>query len=33
MSNVKRLRQRNTALNLNWGTNCIPVEMIAVGGM
>lgn len=33
MSHVKCLRQRNTALNLNWGTICIPVEMITVGGM
>lgn len=33
MSHVKYLRQRNTVLNLNWGTICTRVEMITVGGM
>ena len=29
---IKRLRQRDAALNFNWGTICTPVEMIAADG-
>ena len=29
---VKRLRQRDEQLNLNWGTICTPLEMIAADG-
>ena len=29
---IKRLRQRDAALNFNWGTICAPVEMIAADG-
>jgi hypothetical protein len=29
---IKRLRQRDPELNLNWGTICTPLEMIAKDG-
>lgn len=29
---IKRLRQRDTALDFNWGTICTPVEMVAADG-
>ena len=29
---IKRMRSRDEALNLNWGTICTPLEMIALDG-